>query len=874
MATYNSSTSLSSEDKDRLKAAGQAFASQFFNSQPLNSAGYPTKPSSTSGTSGTSGTSPSSGKSGTSASSKPSVPSTSSGSSTSSGNATSSTQPAIPKPSTSTTQPSVPRPSVPTPAINSSSTQKPTSTIGSSQQKQQQPTTAIGNASTNQAKVIQAVNRTQSDPNVWERVPDDYDPSKKQTQDWERVPDVPGNIENTEAIQNLKRQYEAAKAAGASSAELDRIHAQAELLRNQAGYESTNKTGETFRSLSGQPSTGPVINAADLLKPINTTGQQLNFDLKKDYDAEIRKIQQQIQAGDYSNAGLMAKDIFERNAKVQWLNETGQNIYSATADMYGYDNGVNTPLQVWRANRGQNGAISDYTETSGATYYNPDGSSYMVGSNGNGLSSGDAVQDPITGEFGYWSEQLGRLVDYDTYNRVEGVNPLSMMSQDELIAQLYDMLYDNFAQPTQMDDFMTWAEAQALAGERFNGVYGDSVNQAMDTLDKQALNSGFYGQIPLEVIKAQTAAGIEADKTAKIMDFARSILNDDRDTALRKLDAMLDSKQIDSKNIIQLIELAQRFGQDEGFLENGVPNGVVVGGTSGFQGTAPQTQLPNGQTAPGSVNNVVNNTTVNQPAAQPAAQTAAQTGTKTPSAIASKGPTWDNGSKTASEIKALQKKLGVTVDGYYGDNTAKAAGGLGADDAYAKFVTGNADAPAAKATGPDLNRKSAATSQYLPLDQKGIASSGATWDNGNLYPSEVGQLQAMLGLKADGYYGSGTQSAVAKKLGRSLSPDDAYRVIVQGLPAYQDQVDAVNTNAMLNESPFATGTRGLSTLYGPTQQQIQSAAGPTYNGADFGFDNDLYYQDLTNRILGNPASSYNPKTDELLDMILSSDTRR
>lgn len=49
------------------------------------------------------------------------------------------------------------------------------------------------------------------------------------------------------------------------------------------------------------------------------------------------------------------------------------------------------------------------------------------------------------------------------------------------------------------------------------------------------------------------------------------------------------------------------------------------------------------------------------------------------------GGSYDNGSLTTLQVKALQNKLGVTVDGYYGEETKKAAGGLSAYDAYMKY---------------------------------------------------------------------------------------------------------------------------------------------------------------------------------------------
>lgn len=50
------------------------------------------------------------------------------------------------------------------------------------------------------------------------------------------------------------------------------------------------------------------------------------------------------------------------------------------------------------------------------------------------------------------------------------------------------------------------------------------------------------------------------------------------------------------------------------------------------------------------------------------------------------GGSYNNGKLTSAQVKELQKALGVTADGLYGEKSKAAAGGLSADAAYAKFV--------------------------------------------------------------------------------------------------------------------------------------------------------------------------------------------
>lgn len=50
------------------------------------------------------------------------------------------------------------------------------------------------------------------------------------------------------------------------------------------------------------------------------------------------------------------------------------------------------------------------------------------------------------------------------------------------------------------------------------------------------------------------------------------------------------------------------------------------------------------------------------------------------------GTSYNNGSLTTGQVKELQAAIGVTVDGYYGDEAKEKAEGLSANEAYTKFV--------------------------------------------------------------------------------------------------------------------------------------------------------------------------------------------
>ena len=69
--------------------------------------------------------------------------------------------------------------------------------------------------------------------------------------------------------------------------------------------------------------------------------------------------------------------------------------------------------------------------------------------------------------------------------------------------------------------------------------------------------------------------------------------------------------------------------------------------------------------------------------------TTSSSGSSRSSGNSSGGSSYNNGNLTTAQVKALQSALGVTADGKYGKNSKSAAGGLSADEAYAKYVGGS-----------------------------------------------------------------------------------------------------------------------------------------------------------------------------------------
>ena len=88
---------------------------------------------------------------------------------------------------------------------------------------------------------------------------------------------------------------------------------------------------------------------------------------------------------------------------------------------------------------------------------------------------------------------------------------------------------------------------------------------------------------------------------------------------------------------------------------------------------------------------------------------AANDSSKSYNGTTSNGKNYNNGSLSNGQIKELQAKLGVTADGYWGDGSKQAAGGLTAENAYEKYIGSLNDDPAGPTAIPDNVRAKAAS---------------------------------------------------------------------------------------------------------------------------------------------------------------------
>lgn len=119
--------------------------------------------------------------------------------------------------------------------------------------------------------------------------------------------------------------------------------------------------------------------------------------------------------------------------------------------------------------------------------------------------------------------------------------------------------------------------------------------------------------------------------------------------------------------------------------------------------------------------------------------TAGTTGTAKTGSKRSGKSSYSNGSLTNEQVKQLQKYYGVTADGKWGTNSKKAAGGLTADKAWAKYQGGGRTATKTNSAGVKATGTNYAT----------IAKNSAAGVYGPRYGAEMNKLQAMFSRGAN-----------------------------------------------------------------------------------------------------------------------------
>ena len=258
------------------------------------------------------------------------------------------------------------------------------------------------------------------------------------------------------------------------------------------------------------------------------------------------------------------------------------------------------------------------------------------------------------------------------------------------------------------------------------------------------LNTGTTGQAALaqDVVLQQNLSQIDreqAEKTAAI-DLQRSQLDTEYRNAIAKAEATGDAELANAlyEEYVRQQNLYAKYGGQTG--------GSSSGGSGGS--TVVKPTLTASQVQSALKNGIVTDDVISAfdyYYGQGAYDSLYGTGKLTSGGSSGGGSTgkkkgsYSNGSLTNEQVKQLQKYYGVSQDGKWGPNSKKAAGGLTADQAWAKYQGGGRTATKTNSAGVTATGSNYAT----------IAKNSAAGVYGPRYGAEMNKLQAMFSRGAN-----------------------------------------------------------------------------------------------------------------------------
>ena len=133
---------------------------------------------------------------------------------------------------------------------------------------------------------------------------------------------------------------------------------------------------------------------------------------------------------------------------------------------------------------------------------------------------------------------------------------MPVVSEDVAIQEMAQQVYAIASEAMKSDPTLTWEQALGMATENLNGSYNAATDAAMSTMDKNALNSGFFGQLPTEALKRNTATSIEVQKQQAINELATSLYNQSTTDANTKLAAATEAQQNKIATMLSLLGVA------------------------------------------------------------------------------------------------------------------------------------------------------------------------------------------------------------------------------------------------------------------------------------------------------------------------------
>lgn len=215
-----------------------------------------------------------------------------------------------------------------------------------------------------------------------------------------------------------------------------------------------------------------------------------------------------------------------------------------------------TRADIYTLNRDGN---YERKQTSGS-YICIDGRTYNIDT---GRSIGndsdiDPANDVVYANGSYFS------VSGENMNEVVNGKKMDTTTDDPGITRFTDTGWDLYNNAPQIKDYkhMTWEQARARAAEQLNASYDKNLEDHYNELNKKALQTGFFGQLPAEALKAQALAANDVEREKAINELANQIYDNSYNEALISYNADTE------RNTNQLNTIKTIAGLYEQYKEN------------------------------------------------------------------------------------------------------------------------------------------------------------------------------------------------------------------------------------------------------------------------------------------------------------------
>lgn len=192
------------------------------------------------------------------------------------------------------------------------------------------------------------------------------------------------------------------------------------------------------------------------------------------------------------------------------------------------------------------------------------GGLYTMGSDGRGFKVDSIPRKEYTPK---QSQPRGQMPQAQGKN-ASNVNRLlealaGSMSQGPNYNEMMEQIMGSMPQ-YQLPEIMSHEEGQRLAGDQINPVFEKGLKDSMEQVDRNALKSGFFGQLPTVDRKGKIAGDLELEKSGALATLANQLVGQSKDDAYRQAD-FSRTQQMDKLNTLmsalQSSQMAQQNKQ-------------------------------------------------------------------------------------------------------------------------------------------------------------------------------------------------------------------------------------------------------------------------------------------------------------------------